>query len=255
VPVDPRADLFGLLPLDVLDADPETRVLAYHLESRQPFTLQLDPESGRFRAQLDAGRYALVLSGRQGGTLLADVTLARSERRRLGRLQIPEPGKALLRADRPETLIGNYRLELCFGEHSMKWQEGALPLFGVYTLLAGLYRLDAAGQGGLMESGWVEVTPLGTDELDLTSLARLKFEARAQDPACMKLGLAGFPAGSEPGSTAVRHLVLQRRSDGAFRHVLRLPEGDWTIAIQEEGPVQRSADIHMPAAGERTLEL
>jgi hypothetical protein len=256
VPTETSAHLVGRIPAELLAADPEARVIAYDLGSRQPFTLELEPASGRFRAELDAGRYALLLCGKSGAAWLADVTLARGERRRLGKFTLPEPGQVLLRADRPETLAGNYRLELCFGRNSMKWQEGALPLFGVYTLLAGLYRLDTAGQGGLIESGWVEVTPHGTGELDLTSLARLELELRAgADSDAAKLGLAVFRADSEPRSAPARHLVLQRRPDGSFRHALRLPAGEWTVEIQDEGRALRSADVLMPSSGERSLEL
>ncbi|MEQ1892790.1 MAG: hypothetical protein ABL998_09630, partial [Planctomycetota bacterium] len=255
VPSETSAYVFGLIPRELLATDPETRVIAYHLDSRQGFTLQLDPATGRFRAQLDAGRYALLLSGRQGGKLLAEITLERSERRRLGRFELEEPGQVLLRADRPATLVGNYRLELCFDHSSMKWQEGALPLFGVYTLQPGLYRLDAAGQGGLMESGWIEVASLGSAELDLTSLARLRVEVRGEPPEVAKLGLTAFPAGSAASRTPARHLVLQRRADGAFRHVLRLPEGDWTVEVRDDGGTPRSADVHVPASGELQLDF
>jgi hypothetical protein len=255
VPSDSNAHVFGLIPREALRADPETRVIAYHLDSHQGFTLQLDAATGRFRAQLDAGRYALLLSGRQGGKLLADVTLERGERRRLGRFELEEPGQVLLRADRPATLVGNYRLELCFGHSSMKWQEGALPLFGVYTLQPGLYRLDAAGQGGLMESGWIDVASLGADELDLTSLARLRVEVREAELGVAKLGLTVFPAGSDCARTPARHLVLQRRADGGFRHVLRLPEGAWTVEVRDDGGTPRTAEVHMLASGEIQLEL
>lgn len=257
VPTERSAHLVGRLPLEVLATDPEARVIAYHLGSGQQFALELERESGRFRAELGQGQYAVLLHDRLGGALLSEVSLQRGERRRLGKFTLPETGTVLLRADRPETLSGNYRFELCFGRNSMKWQEGALPLFGAYTLHAGLYRLDTVGPGGLLESGWVEVVPGGAHTLDLTSLARLEINARRSAEA-ERTWLEVFPADGEPsaaGREAERLLLLQRRSDGVFRHALRLAEGDWIVQIVDEGGETREKRVHVPAAGEHLLEF
>lgn len=104
-------------------------------------------------------------------------------------------------------------------------------------------------------SVWGEVTSLGTSELDLTSLARLEVEVPGEESPCAKLGLTVFPAGSSSARTPARQLVLQRRTDGTFRHVLRLPEGDWTVELRDEAGSPRTADVHMPAAGELQLKL
>jgi len=257
VPTATTTHLVGRVPSEYLAADPEARVIAFHLDSRQPFTLELERSSGRFRAELDAAEYALLLSGEKGAAWLADVTLERGERRRLGKLTLPETGHVLLRADR-DTRAGNWRLELCFAKSSMKWREGALPLFEERELLAGLYRLDAVGAGGVLESAWLEVEPGGASELDLGRLARVEVEVRSADAGPRRLRLLLFPSASAGAGAAraeARQVGLQPRVEGRHRQVLRLPEGRWTLELHDENGLVQRTELAVPSAGERRIEL
>ena len=248
--------LVGRIPTEYLAADPEARVIAFHLDSRQPFTLELDRASGRFKAELDAAAYALFVSGQKGAAWLTDVTLARGERRRLGKLVLPETGHVLLRADR-DARAGNWRLELCFARSSMKWREGALPLFEERELLAGLYRLDAAGAGGVLESAWFQVEPGRSSELDLGRLARVELEVRPpRDGIARRLRLVAFPSSDGPaGRAEARLLNLQTRVDGSHRHALRLPEGAWLLELHDENGLVHRAALQVPSSGERRVEV
>jgi len=256
VPTETTTHLVGRVPSEYLARDPEARVIAFHLDSRQPFTLELDRASGRFKAELDAAKYALLLSGSQGAAWLTDVTLTRGERHRLGKFTLPETGNVLLRADR-DTRAGNWRLELCFAKSSMKWREGALPLLAEHELLAGLYRLDAAGAGGVLESAWLEVEAGRAGELDLARLARVELEVRsAQETFPRRLLLVALPGGgSEGGRSAARHVVLQPRVDGRHRQALRLPAGPWRLELLDEGRLVYRTELEMPSSGERRLEI
>jgi hypothetical protein len=254
VPTETTTHLVGRVPSEYLALDPEARVIAFHLDSRQPFTLELERASGRFKAELDAAEYALLLSGSQGAAWLTDVTLTRGQRHRLGKFTLPATGHVLLRADR-DTRVGNWRLELCFAKSSMKWREGALPLLAEHELLAGLYRLDAAGAGGVLESAWLEVEPGRTSELDLARLARVELEVRsAQEGPARRLRLLAFPA-AQGGRSAARQVVLQPRVDGRHRQALRLPAGPWTFELLDEGRLVHRTELDVPSSGERRLEV
>jgi hypothetical protein len=160
----------------------------------------------------------------------------------------------LLRADR-DTRAGNWRLDLCLAKTSVKWREGALPLLEERELLAGLYRLDAVGAGGLLESAWLEVEAGGVSELDLSRLARVEVEVRGGEPGpARRLRLVVFPAASG-GRTVARQVNLQPRVDGRQRQALRLPEGPWTIELHDENGLAQRTELAVPSAGERRIEL
>jgi hypothetical protein len=52
----------------------------------------------------------------------------------------------------------------------------------------------------------------------------------------------------------VRRVRLQRRTDGLFRHALRLPEGEWLVRIVDENDVGSERSVRVPASGGLELE-
>lgn len=259
VPSETGTYLVGRVPVDCLAADPSASVIAYHFASRQPFTLELERDSGRFHAELEAARYSLILSGDHGAAWLADVSLMKGERRRLGRFEPPPTGHAFLRADRDAERGGSYRLELCVGANSVAWRQAALPLFEELELRAGLYRLDTAGSGTGPESAWLSVPPGGHAELDLTRLARVEVRVSSELTTQDKpLWLVARTKGESPQGTPlepVRRVRLPRRAEGDSSYALRLPEGPWELTLCVEEDVLRQSRLDVPAGGARLIEF
>jgi RNA polymerase sigma-70 factor (ECF subfamily) len=215
----------------------QARLEAYRNGVRVPATIHFDPENGRFRSRIQPGSYALTLRTEWGGARIREVEVCPAERARLGRLDPPLLGTLTLRADALQN-GESYRLSFCFGETSVKFREGALPLLSEESCYAGLYRLDAAAGDGTLQSGWVRVAPGEFTELDLERLPRVLVEVTlpSQQSGSVQLiveesveeSMNAPPSEKE----ARRCLPLAWRSDGRFRHTLRLAPGTWRLRAE-----------------------
>jgi hypothetical protein len=230
------ADAFGNVPAGM-------HLEAYETSARMPVPIRLDAKTGRFRSQLQPGTYRLVALGDHGGASLGNAEVASGERSRMGRVDPPALGQVELRADRPRN-GGNYRLQVCFGHTAVKWKEGALPLFLDEPLHAGLYRLDASDDEGVLQSGWVEVRAGSASALDLGALPRVQVEARAHSDPSAAVWLTVLPAGAPepPAEDPQRRILFSRRSDGRCLHTLRLPPGRWKLTAEEKGEESAGAE-------------
>jgi RNA polymerase sigma-70 factor (ECF subfamily) len=246
------ADEFGAVPANV-------RLEAHEESARLLTSIRIDPLTGRFRVRLQPGSYTLLVRGEHGGGRVGQAEVASGQRTRLGRVAPPAMGGLRLFADAAASQE-SYRLLLCSNGTGVMWREGALPLALEEPAYSGLYRLDAPGPDGILQSGWARVVEGAVTELDLEALPRVEVEVLGARDAASRVQLT--IAEDHPGSAArsaedepLRRLVLKRRSDGRMLHALRLSLGVWRLAAESDSGARVEAWLELDSDAPRRVTL